>query len=98
MKPRFVRLGETNRSKVNFSVDGVAVQGLEGDTLLTAVLTCRGSLRSSEFGGEMRAGFCLMASCQDCWLWFEDGKRVRACDALLQPGMQVLTYEPDAHD
>jgi len=75
---RFVRLGETGRPVVTIMVDGAPVPALAGDTLLVAVLTHFGKLRRSEFGGTARAGFCLMAACQDCWVWTETGERLRA--------------------
>ena len=75
-QPRFVRLGETGRPAVTIFVDGAAVAAFVGDTLLVAVLTHSGKLRRSEFGGTARAGFCLMAACQDCWVWTEAGERL----------------------
>jgi D-hydroxyproline dehydrogenase subunit gamma len=96
VQPRFVRLGETGRPVVTIVVDGAAVPALVGDSLLVAVLTHCGRLRRSEFGGMARAGFCLMAACQDCWVWTEGGERLRACDTPVQAGLSVLTEQPDA--
>ena len=42
----------------------------------------------------MRAGFCLMGACQDCWVWLADGPRVRACTTPVAEGMHVLTHAP----
>lgn len=92
--PRFVRLAETARPAVAFEVDGVAASALEGDTLLVALLASGRSLRHSEFGGEARAGFCLMAACQDCWVWTVEGERVRACSTNVAAGMRILTKDP----
>lgn len=94
--PRFVRLGETERPVVTIFVDGVAVPALAGDTLLVAVLTHSGRLRRSEFGPQARSGFCLMAACQDCWVWTEAGDRLRACDTPVKAGISILTEQPDA--
>jgi predicted molibdopterin-dependent oxidoreductase YjgC len=91
---RFVRLVETQRPAISISVDGEEVNALAGDSLLVAVLTHRGHLRQSEFGPEARSGFCLMAACQDCWMWTPDGDRIRACDTPVQPGLAVLTEPP----
>jgi len=93
---RFVRLGETGRPVVTITVDGTAVSAFIGDTLLVAVLTHFGKLRRSEFGGTARAGFCLMAACQDCWVWTEAGERLRACDTPVKPGLAISTEQPDA--
>jgi translation initiation factor IF-2 len=66
-----------------------------GDTLMTAILLNAPALRRVAFGDAMRAGFCLMAACQDCWVRLADGRRLRACTALVEPGMAVLTGATD---
>jgi aerobic-type carbon monoxide dehydrogenase small subunit (CoxS/CutS family) len=83
------RLAETDREVVQFTLDGQAASGLQGDTLLTAVLTSADFLRASDFSGEPRAGFCMMGACQDCWVRLGDGRRVRACSTLLEAGQSV---------
>ena len=92
--PRFVRLAETARAPLAFSIDGEPATALQGDTLLVAVLQQRGALRESEFGDGPRAGFCLMGACQDCWMWNEAGDRVRACSTPVADGMRVFTRPP----
>ncbi|UZJ62603.1 (2Fe-2S)-binding protein [Pseudomonas sp. KU26590] len=83
------RLAEHDRAVIAFTLDGQPVSGLQGDTLLTAVLTAEDSLRGSDFSGEPRAGFCLMGACQDCWVKLGDGRRVRACSTLLEADVCV---------
>ncbi|WP_282369905.1 (2Fe-2S)-binding protein [Pseudomonas sp. PS02290] len=83
------RLAEHDRAVLSFTLDGQPASGLQGDTLLTAVLTAEDSLRGSDFSGEPRAGFCLMGACQDCWVKLSDGRRVRACSTLLEAGVCV---------
>jgi predicted molibdopterin-dependent oxidoreductase YjgC len=95
MIARFTRLAETNRKALEFTVDGARATGLEGDTLLVAMLNHGASLRVSEFGDGNRAGFCLMGACQDCWVWSEAGERLRACDTKLIAGMRVVTRATD---
>lgn len=95
-RPRFVRLGETGRRAVTLTVDGEAVVALEGDSLMVAILASRGRLRRSEFGPRARAGFCLMAACQDCWVWTADGHRLRACDTPVVNGLSIVTDQPEA--
>lgn len=90
-RSRFARTDETHRPRVDIVVDGVSVSALEGDTLLVALLTNGLRVRRSEFGGEGRAGFCLMAACQDCWVWTEAGDRLRACDTPVRAGMSIVT-------
>ena len=91
---RLIRLAEGNRAPLHFHLDGVERQAVQGDSVLTAVLLSAGSLRSAEFGGERRAGFCLMGACQDCWMWQEDGPRLRACSTPVREGMRLLTDPP----
>ena len=62
----FQRLGESGREPISFTLDGQLLQALQGDTIMTAVLTQQSQLRQSEFSASARAGFCLMGACQDC--------------------------------
>ncbi len=91
--PLMRRLGEQDRREVAFVIDGRPATALHGDTLLTAVLLNGTALRVSEFGDGPRAGFCLMGACQDCWVWTEDGARLRACGTYVEPGMRIVTRE-----
>ncbi|HEU0230016.1 MAG TPA: (2Fe-2S)-binding protein [Burkholderiaceae bacterium] len=85
------RVAECDRPRCDYFLDGEAHSALKGDTVLTAILTTSAMLRRSEFGGGPRAGFCLMGACQDCWVWLEDGTRIRACSTFVEPGMRVVT-------
>jgi predicted molibdopterin-dependent oxidoreductase YjgC len=96
MNARFVRLAEVQRAPVNFYLDGQAVSALHGDTLLVAILSVARSLRSSEFDDGRRAGFCLMGACQDCWVWTEQGERLRACSTEVSDGLRVVTRNTEA--
>ncbi len=91
---RLVRLAEADRAPLRFFLDGSERQALTGDTVLSAVLSVAPALRGSEFGPELRAGFCLMGACQDCWIWQEDGPRLRACSTPLAEGMRLLSDAP----
>ena len=93
---RFVRLAETNRRTMTIIVDGNPVQAFEGDTLLVAMLSAMGHLRTSEFGDGRRAGFCLMGACQDCWVWAATGDRLRACSTSVVDGMAISTQQPES--
>ena len=55
---RITRLAELGRAPVGFWLDGRALQGMAGDTVLTAVLLSAPALRQAEFGPEQRAGLC----------------------------------------
>lgn len=88
---QFQRIAELDRRRVRLSIDGEAADALAGDTLLTALLLHRRRLRDAEFGGEPRAGFCLMGACQDCWVGLADGTRLRACTTYVRDGMAIVT-------
>ena len=89
----FHRVGEHHRARVGLVIDGEPASALEGDTLLVALLTHGARVRESEFGDGGRAGFCLMAACQDCWVWTEDGARLRACSTTVADGMRIVTRD-----
>ena len=90
-KPLLHRIDGARREPIAFELDGRACTALEGDTVLTAVLTNAAKLRESDFGGAARAGFCLMGACQDCWVRLADGERLRACTTFVESGMRVRT-------
>jgi predicted molibdopterin-dependent oxidoreductase YjgC len=91
MNGRLVRAVVSNAPPLCILVDGVEVKAYSGDSVLVAVLAARNALRRHEFINEMRAGFCLMGACQDCWVWLKDGQRVRACTTIVADGMHVVT-------
>ncbi|MEW1780720.1 (2Fe-2S)-binding protein [Arthrobacter sp. NPDC080086] len=87
----FCRVAETGRRVIAFTIDGVPARALEGDTVLTAVLSQRSVLRHADFSSAPRAGFCLMGACQDCWVSTESGERLRACSTPALEGMRIVT-------
>lgn len=94
--PRFVRLAEQGRAAIRLTIDGREAHALEGDTLMVALLANTGHLRHSEFGSEVRSGFCLMGACQDCWVRDEEGNRLRACTTVARDGMAIRTTRQEA--
>ena len=95
MTAQFERKAETGRGSIQFRIDGKQVSALEGDTVLTAVLNHTRRLRNLEFTGEPRAGFCLMGTCQDCWIWLVSCRRILACTTFVSDGLEVITGDPD---
>ena len=93
---RIVRLAERDRTELHFFLDGEMRSALAGDTVLTAMLASGYALRTSEFGPEPRAGFCLMGACQDCWVWQEERPRLRACSTPVAEGMRLRTTPPES--
>jgi D-hydroxyproline dehydrogenase subunit gamma len=93
--PQLQRVAEMDRQLVEIQIDGWQLSAMEGDTILVAMLTQRGLLRQKQEGEAAGAGFCLMGACQDCWVWLEDGQRVRACTTYVEPGLSIRTTWPD---
>ena len=91
MKPLLMRLPGPPRGVLPFTLDGHAHTGLEGDSVLTAVLTVGARLRVHEISGAPHAGLCGIGACQDCWMTLADGQRLRACSTPLQAGMALIT-------
>jgi predicted molibdopterin-dependent oxidoreductase YjgC len=87
------RVAERERRRITFTLDGIETEALEGDTLLTAILTARAHLRVAEFTEAPRAGFCLMGACQDCWVATGDGRALRACTTTIAEGMVIVTRQ-----
>lgn len=88
---QFQRLQLPAREVVRCAVDGSLLDVYAGDTVLTAVLTHRRSLRPFEFADAVRGGFCLMGACQDCWVHLETGERLRACSTPVAEGMRIVS-------
>jgi hypothetical protein len=86
----FRRLVPRAGAPIAFTIDGAPAEAREGDLLITAILLHRPALRRFEFTDGHRAGFCLMAACQDCWVTLADGRRLRACSTAVEPGMAVV--------
>jgi len=85
------RIHGAPRETLAFELDGRSCTALEGDTVLTAILTHATRVRVAESSGAPRAGFCMMGACQDCWVQLVDGERLRACTTMVEPGMRIRT-------
>ena len=90
-KGQFVRVATRRGASLRLTIDGDPVEAVEGDSLLAVLMLNGRAVWHLEFGGEPRAGFCLMGACQDCWVWLGDGERVRACTTLAADGIAVWT-------
>ncbi|MDO4723674.1 MAG: (2Fe-2S)-binding protein [Comamonadaceae bacterium] len=88
---QFQRLKGLERPVLEFTLNGQPARALQGDTVMTAILTQSARLRCNEFSQLPRAGFCVMGACQDCWVRLADGRSIRACQSPLEPGMSICT-------
>lgn len=91
---QFQRVAQRRGKPISLTVDGHPITAMQGNSVLAAMLLSSHFVRRLEFGGEMRAGFCLMGACQDCWVWTADGSRLRACSTLVEERMALLTEPP----
>lgn len=91
---RFVRATARKGKRLQFFFEHALMHGFEGETVLTALLCNTEYIRRFEFSETVRAGFCIMAACQDCWVWCDDGTRLRACTTPLIDGMRLLSSPP----
>jgi NADH dehydrogenase/NADH:ubiquinone oxidoreductase subunit G len=96
-KGQLVRVVPRHGATLRLSIDGQAIEAVEGDSLLAVLLLNGRVVRHLEFGDAPRAGFCLMGACQDCWVSLGDGERVRACTTLAADGMVIWTDPKKAH-
>ncbi len=92
---QFRRVAFRSGAAVTLSFDGLPIRATAGDSVLAALLENGALIRPLEFGGEPRAGFCLMGACQDCWVWSATGGRIRACTTPVSEGMELFA-EPQA--
>ena len=88
---QFVRAVPRKGERIDLSIDGRQIAAIAGESVLAALLSHGRFLRRLEFGGEPRAGFCLMGACQDCWVWSETSGRFRACTTPVAAGMTLFT-------
>jgi NADH dehydrogenase/NADH:ubiquinone oxidoreductase subunit G len=91
---QFKRVAERSGARVTLNFEGSAIEATSGDSILAALLTHGLLVRRHEFGGEPRAGFCLMGACQDCWVWSGHGGRLRACTTPVAEGMTLFAQPP----
>jgi predicted molibdopterin-dependent oxidoreductase YjgC len=91
---RIVRVARWTSPTIAISIDGETVEVPRGQSILASILSFRATLRTQTVSGEPRAGFCLMGACQECWLWLDDGRRVRACTTTVEAGMAICTTVP----
>jgi D-hydroxyproline dehydrogenase subunit gamma len=75
--------------RVALSLDGVATEAYEGETV-AAVLLAQGEIATrTTVGGEPRGIFCGMGVCFDCLVVVDGVPNTRACTTLVTDGMSV---------
>ena len=91
---QFLPLRPGRKPNVVIYFDNSPIRAFRGETVISALLRQQSHLSYSEFDGAPRAGFCLMGACQDCSVWTEEGKRLRACRALVEDNQRLVSRAP----
>jgi D-hydroxyproline dehydrogenase subunit gamma len=78
------------RRSVAITIDGVATEAPEGETLAAAMLQSgRLVLRTSAVTGTPRGAYCMMGICFECLVTIDEQPNQQACMTLVRPGMHV---------
>lgn len=87
----FRRLDEEGRP-LRFIMDGVEIEGREGDTVAAALLAAgRVTCRTTPVSGAARGPFCMMGACFECLVTIDGVGNRQACLVPLRAGMYVET-------
>jgi D-hydroxyproline dehydrogenase subunit gamma len=88
----FRRLPEPPARRIGFSLDGLAVQGAEGDTVAAALLALgHAACRETAVSGAPRGPYCMMGVCFDCLVVIDGLGNRQGCLVPLREGMVVET-------
>jgi predicted molibdopterin-dependent oxidoreductase YjgC len=77
---------------VRFTFDGETIEALEGETIAVALYAAgKSTLRTTQRKSEPRGLFCNMGVCFECLVEVDRHANLRACQTVVQAGMQVKT-------
>lgn len=86
----FRRLPDPPARPVPFTLDGMAVEGAEGDTVAAALLALgRTACRETAVSGAPRGPYCMMGVCFDCLVVIDGVGNRQGCLVPLSEGMAV---------
>ena len=74
--------------KVTVTVDGVAIDAFEGESVAAALLAHGLKALRSSPTGENRGMFCAIGICQECVVEVE-GSTIAACQTPVRDGMEI---------
>jgi len=76
---------------VRISVDGVALDCREGDSVAAALFAANiPACRETAVSGTPRGPFCMMGVCYDCLVGIDGRPNQQACMTRVRPGMAVV--------
>lgn len=80
----------TDKATITFTFDGKTYEGLEGDTIASALLANgMRTLRHHEHSGTNRGIYCNIGHCFECRVTVDETTNVRACLTPIQANMVV---------
>ena len=86
----FRRLPDLPARRIPFTLDGVAVEGAEGDTVAAALLALgRTACRETAVSGAPRGSYCMMGVCFDCLVVIDGVGNRQGCLIRVREGMNV---------
>ena len=90
--PSFATNGAASADSFTFTFDGEELHARPGDTLAVALMAAgRRTLRTTSRLAEPRGLFCNMGVCFECLVEVDGRSNIRACQTLVERGMQVRT-------
>jgi predicted molibdopterin-dependent oxidoreductase YjgC len=86
----FQRLQPDARPRIRVTIDGVAVEAREGETVAAAMLAAGvDHCRTTPVSGAPRAPYCLMGVCFDCLVTIDGVGNRQACLIPVREGMAI---------
>jgi predicted molibdopterin-dependent oxidoreductase YjgC len=83
---------------VSLTIEGKEIIAFEGDTVAAAMLAAGFAYtRITPEKGKRRAPYCMMGICFDCIVEINGIPNQRACQTLVQAGMQVNIQEKEGN-
>lgn len=84
------RVGVTDNQANVFTWNGVALTGVLGDTVASALIAAGERIFTIHpTSGEQRGGFCFVGRCSDCLVVVDGQPGVMACVTPLTDGLRV---------
>jgi len=87
---RKLNISELQKTSVTITIDDVAVNAAEGETIAAVLLRVSPfTARVSPVSGTERAPFCMMGACFECLVEIDGKTSTRSCMTLVRDGMVV---------
>ena len=88
----FARLPDVSVAAVEITIDGIAFNAHDGDTVAAALFAAgMDACRTTPVTGAPRGPYCMMGACFDCLVEIDGQPNVRGCMTRAAPGMRIVT-------